>query len=165
MPIVFAIMPPDGPTSGGNTVTIIGVGLSGATSVLFGSTPALAYTVQSDGSILATVPPGKGTVAVTVTTPAGTSNSSNYTYQLPSAPVIFALLPPMGMAAGGVPVLILGNHLTAVTSVLFGSTPATGFTVLGDGAIMATSPPGMGTVQVTVASPAGVSNAAAFTYM
>ncbi|GGO98874.1 IPT/TIG domain-containing protein [Wenjunlia tyrosinilytica] len=164
-PILLALVPSQGPTAGGNTVTIIGIGLSGATSVLFGGTPAITYTVQFDGAIIATVPAGTGTVPVTVTTPGGTSNSLNYTYQAAVAPVILALVPPFGLGVGGVPVLIVGNHLTSATAVLFGSTPATSFTVLGDGAILATSPPGSGTVSVTVVSPAGVSNPAAFTYI
>ncbi|MCQ4079716.1 IPT/TIG domain-containing protein [Streptomyces sp. RB6PN25] len=164
-PILLADVPAQGPTTGGNTVTLIGFGLSGATSVLFGTTPATTFTVQFDGAILATVPAGTGSVPVTVTTSSGVSNSLTYTYQAPSAPVIFALVPPIGLALGGIPVLIAGNHLSAATSVLFGSKPATSFTVLGDGAILATSPPGTGTVEVTVVAPAGTSNAAAFTYL
>lgn len=164
-PILLAIVPASGPTTGGNPVLLIGTGLTGATAVMFGSTPATNLIVQFDGAITAIAPPGTGTVPVTVVTGTGTSNVASYTYQEAAPPVILALVPPIGLAAGGLPVLIVGHGLTGATSVLFGSTPATNFTALGDGAILAISPPGTGTVQVTVTTGAGVSSGAAYTYL
>ncbi|MFR9754128.1 IPT/TIG domain-containing protein, partial [Nocardia sp. 004] len=61
-------------------MTLTGTNLTGATGVLFGATPAVSFTVDSDTQITATVPAGTGTVAVTVTTPAGTSNGVHYAY-------------------------------------------------------------------------------------
>ncbi|MEU6974339.1 IPT/TIG domain-containing protein [Kitasatospora aureofaciens] len=164
-PILLALVPSQGPTTGGNPVLLVGTGLTGATAVLFGATPALSFTVQFDGAITAVAPPGTGTVPVTVVTPAGTSNTLSYTYQLPAPPTILALVPPIGLAVGGLPVLIVGHGLSGATAVLFGTTPATNFTVLGDGAILAVSPPGTGTVPVTVITPAGTSNGASYTYL
>jgi hypothetical protein len=164
-PILLAVVPSQGPAAGGNTTTLIGVGLSGATAVNFGGVPATTFTVQFDGAILATVPPGAGTVPVTVTTPSGTSNASNYTYQAPAAPTIVALVPPIGLAIGGVPVLIVGTNLAGAIDVQFGAVSASSFTVLGDGAILATSPPGSGTVPVTVTTASGTSTPASFTYL
>ncbi|MFE5584582.1 IPT/TIG domain-containing protein [Kitasatospora sp. NPDC056531] len=164
-PILLALVPSQGPTTGGNPVLLVGAGLTGATAVLFGATPALSFTVQFDGAITAVAPPGTGTVPVTVVTPAGTSNNLSYTYQLPAPPTILALVPPIGLATGGLPVLIVGHGLSGATSVLFGATPATNFTVLGDGAVLAVSPPGTGTVPVTVTTPAGTSNGASYTYL
>ncbi|MDX3240115.1 IPT/TIG domain-containing protein, partial [Streptomyces sp. ME03-5709C] len=46
-PTVSAINPSQGPTTGGTAVTLTGTGLSGATAVRFGSTPAVSYTVNS----------------------------------------------------------------------------------------------------------------------
>ncbi|ARF81963.1 hypothetical protein HS99_0009285 [Kitasatospora aureofaciens] len=164
-PILLALVPSQGPTTGGNPVLLVGTGLTGATAVLFGTTPALSFTVQFDGAITAVAPPGTGTVPVKVVTPAGTSNTLSYTYQLPAPPTILALVPPIGLAVGGLPVLIVGHGLSGATAVLFGTTPATNFTVLGDGAILAVSPPGTGTVPVTVITPAGTSNGASYTYL
>ncbi|MCC9312402.1 IPT/TIG domain-containing protein [Kitasatospora sp. RB6PN24] len=144
---------------------LIGTGLTGATAVMFGTTPATSFTVQFDGAITAIAPPGTGTVPVTVVTGAGTSNAASYTYKAAAPPVILALVPPIGLATGGLPVLIVGHGLAGATSVLFGSTPATNFTVLGDGAILAISPPGTGTVPVTVTTGAGTSNGASYTYL
>jgi hypothetical protein len=54
-------------------VTITGTGFTGATAVKFGSTNATSFIVNSETSITPVSPKGKGTVDVTVTTPAGTS--------------------------------------------------------------------------------------------
>jgi hypothetical protein len=78
IPTVGGVSPASGPAAGGTTVTIAGIGFTGATAVDFGSAPALGFTVNSDTGITATAPPGApGTVGVTVTAPAGTSATSN----------------------------------------------------------------------------------------
>ncbi len=71
------ISPSSGQCGGGDTVTITGTGLDGATNVSFGGTAA-TYTVDSSTQITATSPPGPGYgtyVNVTVTTPGGTATS------------------------------------------------------------------------------------------
>ncbi len=82
-PTVSSVAPNSGPTGGGTTVLITGTGLTGATSVDFGSTPATSFNVLSDTSLAAVVPPGSGTVNVTVTATGGTSPvvaQDQYTY-------------------------------------------------------------------------------------
>ena len=74
--------PASGPAAGGTSVAITGTGLSGATGVSFGGTPA-TVTADSSTQITATSPPGTGTVDITVTTPAGTSAATaadHFTY-------------------------------------------------------------------------------------
>jgi hypothetical protein len=79
MPVVSAISPAKGPTKGGTSVTITGSGFAGAgfsaTSVSFGGAPAASFSVSSPTTIVAVSPPSRSlqTVAVTVTTPGGTS--------------------------------------------------------------------------------------------
>jgi len=89
-PSVTGISPASGPTTGGTSVTITGTGLSGATAVNFGNTPATSFIVNSDTSITAISPSGPpGTVAVTVTTPGGTnsvSGATEFTYTSPPSP-------------------------------------------------------------------------------
>lgn len=72
LPAVSSVSPNSGPA--GTSVTITGSGFTGATSVKFGSTNATSFTVNSDTSITAVSPAiAPGTVALTVTTPNGTS--------------------------------------------------------------------------------------------
>ena len=74
---VSGVSPNAGPAAGGTTVAVIGSGFTGATEVLFGSTPAPSFTVDSDGQITATTPAGTaGTVDVRVQTPSGESAAS-----------------------------------------------------------------------------------------
>jgi hypothetical protein len=65
-----------GPTSihlGGEPVLISGSGFTPDTVVHFGRATATAVNVLSSNYLVATAPPGAGPVAVSVTTPAGTS--------------------------------------------------------------------------------------------
>jgi sugar lactone lactonase YvrE len=78
VPEVTRVVPNTGPDSGGTTVTITGVGFTGATAVDFGAGNPASYTVNADNQITATAPEGStGTVDVTVTTPVGTSATSS----------------------------------------------------------------------------------------
>lgn len=80
-PALTGISPLSGPTAGGNTVTVTGTGLSGATAVRVGGGRGSGIVVGPDGRRLTfTAPPGTGTVPVVVTTPAGDSNALRYTY-------------------------------------------------------------------------------------
>jgi hypothetical protein len=81
VPVVSAISPAKGPTKGGTSVTITGSGFTGAgfsaTSVSLGGTPAASFSVSSPTTIVAVTPSSRSlqtvAVAVTVTTPGGTS--------------------------------------------------------------------------------------------
>lgn len=78
-PTLGAVVPNQGPTAGGTAVTLTGTNLTGATAVLFGTTPA-AFTVVSDTQLVAVAPPGSaGPVGITVVTPGGTTASVTYT--------------------------------------------------------------------------------------
>lgn len=88
-PTVTSVTPNNGPTSGGNTVTVTGTNfLSSNTQVYFGATPGTSVVVISDTELTVVAPAGLGTVDVTVTTPFGTSPTTvNDEYT-------FAPLPP-----------------------------------------------------------------------
>ncbi len=79
----------------------------------------------------------------------------------PPAPSVTNLSPNTGSTAGGTPVTITGTNLAGASAVKFGATNATAFTVNSATSITATSPPGAGTVEVTVTTPGGVSPASA----
>ncbi|MGW3545807.1 ice-binding family protein, partial [Nocardia niigatensis] len=81
VPTLTSIVPNAGPPSGGQVAVLTGTGLTGATAVSFGGTPAILFAVNSDTQITVLTPPHvAGTVQVTVTTPGGTSNGVAYTY-------------------------------------------------------------------------------------
>src|SRR5713101_780360 len=168
-PTVAYINPSSGPTTGGTSVTITGSGFMCTTTVSFGSTATSDFKVDSDTQITVVSPPGSGIVDVTVTTPSGTS-STTYDDQfdyIPPPPTVRGIDPNNGPATGGTSVTITGTGFTSAASVLFGSTPASGITVISDTQITAISPPGCGIADVTVSTPNGTSatgTADLFTY-
>ncbi|WP_326767422.1 IPT/TIG domain-containing protein [Streptomyces sp. NBC_01591] len=84
-PVVVGLVPDQGPSAGGNTVTVTGSGLTHTTAVLFGGVPA-GFTVVSDTQLMTTAPPGvTGSVTVKVVTPGGTSIGVPYTRVGPPA--------------------------------------------------------------------------------
>ena len=157
-PAITGINSNSGPAAGGTSVTITGSNFTNATSVSFGTTAAASFTITSDTQITAVSPAGNGTVDVTVTTPGGTSTISTadqFTYiPLPS---VKSVTPTSGPVAGGTTVTITGSNFTNATSVSFGSTTTSNFTVDSDTQITALSPQGSGTVDVTVTTPNGTS--------
>ncbi|HEX7458985.1 MAG TPA: IPT/TIG domain-containing protein, partial [Acidimicrobiales bacterium] len=141
-PRITGVSATTGPAAGGTSVTITGTGLTGATSVLFGGTPAASYSVTGDTSITAVSPAAPaGTVDVSVTTAGGTSSSgTNDQFTFVAAPVVSAIQPNSGPVGGRQAVTITGAHLAGATAVSFGGTPA-GFTVDSDTSITAVSSP------------------------
>jgi hypothetical protein len=162
-PTLTGLSPSSGPVTGGNTVTLTGTGLTGTTAVRFGSTSATSVTVVSAARVTAVAPSGTGTATVTATTPGGTSNGLSYTYAS-TGPNIVSLSPNSGPTGGSNTVLITGTGFSSATVVRFGST-ATSFTVVSATQISVIAPAGTGVVQVTVTTPAGVSNGVSYTYL
>jgi hypothetical protein len=83
------------------------------------------------------------------------------------APRITALDVTKGSVTGGTPVTISGTDFERTSAVSFGTTPAAGFTVTGEGTISAIAPAaaGVGSVPIVVATIAGTATSpASFTY-
>jgi hypothetical protein len=160
-PVVVLVAPLTGPITGGTAVTITGTGFSGATAVAFDGVAATDVVVSSDTSITATTPAhAAGLVAVSVTTPAGTSTVPGlFTYSaLPPLPLVVLVTPPTGSVAGGTAVTITGTGFTGATAVSFGGVAATSVVVASDLSITATTPAhALGLVSVSVTTPGGTS--------
>jgi hypothetical protein len=145
-PSVTGLSPASGPPGGGTAVTITGGSFTGATTVSFGTNPAISFVVNSATSITATAPAGAATtvVGVTVTGPGGTSpitSGDSYTY----GPVVTSVSPNIGSHLGRTTVTIRGAGFGGATAVNFGAAAVTsGFTVNSTG------------TQITVTAPAGV---------
>jgi hypothetical protein len=158
---VTGVSPNNGGIGGGLTVTITGVGFTGATAVLFGSVAAASFTISSDTQILATTPAeSAGTVDVLVTSPSGASapgSGDQFTFVTPA---VTGINPTSGSTGGGLTVRITGIGFTGTTAVLFGTASATSYTVISDTQITAVTPAEpAGTVDVTVTTPGGTTAA------
>ena len=171
VPVVNALTPANGPPAGGTRVLITGHNLGGATAVKFGTKSATNFTVEPEGQIVATSPAGNGVVAVTVTTPEGTSavgpgTGDSFSYVSP--PVVTAVSPHepgtfnlLGCETGeGTEVTITGAGFTGTTVVHFGAALASRFQIVSETEIKAFAPfppSGNSTVDVTVTNAEGTS--------
>ncbi len=132
----------------GQTVEILGDGLTRASSVMFGSGSA-TFTVVSDTYMTAVVPDSGTTGSVTVTTPSGTLLSKQ---EFKVLPVILSFKPGSGPV--GTQVTISGTGLTGATSVTFGGVKAS-FTVSSGTQVTATVPTGAKTGKIKITTPGG----------
>jgi alpha-tubulin suppressor-like RCC1 family protein len=161
-PEVTDLQPNAGLEQGGERVTINGSGFSAVQSVMFGTHEANEVEVVSPTSINVLAPPGSGTVQVTVTTASATSptgTASEFSYvPVERRPVVKALTPAEGPTAGGTTVTLTGRRFDGVTAVMFGSVPASSYTVISRTSIQAVSPPEpAGKTHVYVTTPNGTS--------
>jgi hypothetical protein len=86
LPVITAINPTFGPTSGGSPITITGSNLTGATGITIDSATCSSFVVVSATSATCTTPAGSaGTASVIVTTPSGI-NSANTLFTYVDAP-------------------------------------------------------------------------------
>jgi hypothetical protein len=138
------------------------------TSINFGTSPAPSFQQPSTSTLIATAPPGVGSVDITVTTTSGTSltvPADRFTYV--GVPVVASVAPASGPGSGGTSVTISGANLQGALAVAFGSAPAI-ITSDSTNEIVATSPPGSLTVDVTVVNasgPSATSSGDRFTYL
>lgn len=133
-PDITSFNPNTGTT--GTLVTIKGIRLTGATTVSFGGTSASSFSVVSDSVITATVGTG-ATGTVKVITQNGTDTLNGFIYIAPVVtPDITSFAPASGTT--GTVITIKGVRLTGATTVSFGGTSASSFTVVSDSVITAT---------------------------
>jgi hypothetical protein len=164
-PNITSLSPTAGATTGATSVIITGSGFTGATSVKFDGIEVTSKTVNSDTQITVT-PPAHivgGPYSVVVITPVGTATKTNaYTYA--PAPTFTSIAPASGPNAGSTVVTITGSGFTGATSVTFGGTAATAFTVNTDTQITATTPlHATGIVNVVVTTPVGTATGSGVT--
>ncbi|WP_158292613.1 IPT/TIG domain-containing protein [Serinibacter arcticus] len=168
-PTVLSLTPSEGPTTGGQTVTVTGTSfVDGATTVTVDGTPVPAadVTVESSATLSYLTPAhAVGPVDVTVTNEAGTSAPLTYTYV--AAPTTASLTPPSGPTAGGTVVTIAGDGFTPETVVTIdGVDVVPTVNDEGDSLTFTTPPNEAGPVDVTVTTAGGTSTPALiFTYL
>jgi uncharacterized repeat protein (TIGR03803 family) len=139
----------------GQAVGIFGQGLTGTSSVKFG-TGSASFNVVSDTYMTANVPSDGVTGYVTVTTPSGTLTSSR---KFDVVPVITSFTPTSGPV--GTQLTITGSGLTGATKVTFGGVKATNYTVNSGTTITAMVPGGALTGKIKVTTAGGTASSQA----
>lgn len=142
-------------TSGkaGQVIQILGNGLTGTTSVKFG-TGSASFTVVSDTYMTATVPASGTSGAITLTAPSGI-RVSNKNFKV--LPVISGFSP--GSGAVGTQVVITGTGLTQTSKVTFGGIAATTFTKSAT-QVTVTVPSGAVSGKIVITTPGGTATSA-----
>ena len=158
---VTGVTPNTGSTQGGTSTNIVGSGFVNVMGVMFGSTPAQSYTVNSASALTAVAPSHvAGQVDIIVDTMSGNSsaNSTDKFNFTQAAPTVTQVGPTSGGTAGGTAITVTGTNFTGASSVLFGTTIASSFTVTSSTSLMVTAPShSAGLVDVTVVTSAGSS--------
>jgi uncharacterized repeat protein (TIGR03803 family) len=150
IPPFVSLMPTSGTT--GQTIQVLGKGLTGTTSVKFG-TGSAKFTIVSDTYLTAVVPASGSTGHVTVTTPSGPLISSQ-TFKV--IPVIKTFTPTSGRV--GAKVTIAGSGFVGAKKVTFGGVKVTSYKVASGTKITATVPTGAKTGKIGVTTAGGSTN-------
>jgi len=174
-PSINSVSPATGPTSGGTTFTISGIGFVAGATVTVGGRPAGEVNVVNATTITALSPlgPASGetpllTQDVVVTNPDGTriTKTGGFTYVLPALS-ISSVSPNAGLPAGGNDVTIngVGFNSAVASSVTFGGVAATNVHVIDAVTMRVTAPAhAAGSVNVVVTDGATVTVANGYTY-
>ncbi|MFJ2864126.1 IPT/TIG domain-containing protein [Kitasatospora sp. NPDC087314] len=160
--IPLTLIPNEGSSAGGATVTINGHNLANASAVHFGTASATILT-NTATSITVVSPAGTGAVPVTVTTPGGTGFLGDYIYF--PAPQVNDVSPTDGPSDGGNTAIITGFNLAGAISASFGPNRAT-IQSATDTQLTVTvaSAQNPGSVPVTVTTPGGTAAGPYYTY-
>jgi len=156
--VVSSIAPDSGPLGGGTTVTIAGRGFVPGAQVYFGNQQATAVTFVGSTTLRAVSPAGEGGVDVRVEEAGSDSDAQPVDVFTYGPPIVVGLSPSTGPSAGGTRVTISGAGFAIGAQVFFGSVACTQLRVTSSRSIEVIVPSGTpGTVDVTVATPAGTS--------
>ena len=162
-PTLVSINPNTGSTAGGSSVTLSGTNFTPGTTVTIGGVSATGITATNSTTLTATTPTyvsGSFSKDVVVNNGSGTATLTNgYTYSA-TAPAVTGVSPNSGSPAGGTSVTVTGTNLSSATSVKFGTAIAS-ITSNTATQIVAVSPAGSGTVDITVTTVGGTSSTTA----
>lgn len=133
-PVLTAVTPNQGLTTGGLSVTIAGTSLQKASSVQFGTVDATGVTVDADGKQITAVTPAhaRGSVAVSVTAAGSTATlSDGFRFLQPAS--ITALDPSSVTVGVAATITLRGEGLVAPVKVTVGEGTSAMSLVAGDG--------------------------------
>ena len=161
---VFAVAPEEGPKQGGTDVLIVGFNFNQdgpVTDVLFGTTPAASFSVQSNNQIDAVTPAHLlGRVDVSVRNADGDEATLADAFEFVGPPATcISVVPGTGLETGGETVVIstsgfLDDFTVDVPLILFDADPVVSVTPIGPTTVEIVTPPSLApapfTVDVTV---------------
>jgi len=156
IPTITSFLPISG--AAGSIVVITGTNFGCTTSVMFNTTPATSYVVNSATQMTATVPGGATTGALHVTTTGGGPANSATNFTITGGPTITSFTPTTGNV--GTSVTITGTNLLGVTSVKFNGTAAVTVGTSTATSVTATVPTGATTGKIAVTATAGTATSA-----
>ena len=160
-PMINSIVPKDGPSAGGISITISGMNFfDGATVTIGGNEPSQVEVTSSD-RITAILPPapdfsqGEGAAEIVVTNPDEQSAtlSGGFTYFV-KVPGITSITPESGPTTGRIAIAIKGEHFLSGVTVTIGGFSALDVNVVSASEVNATIPTGTaGTADVVLTHP------------
>ncbi|MDP6943979.1 MAG: IPT/TIG domain-containing protein, partial [Myxococcota bacterium] len=173
---IASVAPTSGDASGGFLMMVMGTGLDQVAAVTLGGEPGVGLTAPSSNTLVFTAPPhAAGSVDLVLTAVDGSEAIAEGVFEYledapepDAAPVLGSLSPASGPAAGGTPVLLVGDGFHMDATVTFGEADASDITWLGAGVLRVVTPASSaGAVSVTVTNPDGqhVTKSAAFTFV
>ena len=144
------------PTNGGvgTSVHISGINFTNTSSVAFNGITT-SWFVTNNNNMSAIAPLGVTSGTISVTTPFGTTNSTQLFYV---APTISDFNPTHGLP--GVRLTINGTSFTNASAVAFNGTPAESFVVTNNFTLSAVVPTNVTTGKITVTAPGGTGQSA-----
>jgi len=161
-PLLYELMPEQGPLGGGNTVTLYGDNFQDTPIVMFGGEQSAEVTFLTD-SVVTAVPPPSGqpeTVNVAVINPdgKGTTLAGGYEYisNVEVQPKLFGVTPSFGPIGGGTSVMLTGAGFQPGAVIYFGNLPLQNLVVLNASIVTGTTPAGeTGSTSIEVQNPDG----------
>lgn len=161
LPVLLGVAPSSGSALGGTLASITGTDFQQGAVVKVGGNACASLVFQSASKLVCTTPPGAvGPAAITIVNPDGGAAllAGAFTYVPP--PTIGKITPNIGDEAGGTTVTIEGTNFVVGppgSQVRFGAilVPPEDTDVLDSKVIVVTTPPGQGSVKVSVTNPDG----------
>jgi hypothetical protein len=134
----------------GTVVTINGINFTNASAVAFNGTPATNFFVTNNTLIGVVVPAGFSSGPISITTPAGTTNSTSFFY---GAPLITQFSPTHGLP--GTLVTLTGSNFLGATNVQFNGLAVNLSPASNNTNLVVAVPEGATTGPLTIITPGG----------
>jgi len=155
--VIYSFSPTSAQT--GQTITINGMNFKNVSNVTLGGVAVAGFTVVSPTTITVTV--GNGASGSVQIVASGGPSLAGFTY-IPPSPIISSFIPTTGTT--GDTITITGSDFNVVSSVSFGGTAATSFTVVSPTTIKAVAGSGA-SGDVSVTTPGGTASLNGFTFV